>query len=139
MARSTTATPSVAASHRTRLTATSPLLSWLIVLILFTFGVAPVAAQTTTAPSLASLSPCSVRLSSSYIRPLSPRPPCVVHFANIPRSQLNCLIGSIPVTNCTTLDIACQCASEKLSATVTNCMLANCTMQDSLGKFIVSI
>lgn len=49
--------------------------------------------------------------------------------------QLTCLVGGIGRTNCSVLDIDCQCRSTELKAVVTDCLLVNCTMQDGLGEF----
>ncbi|KNG46807.1 cytidine and deoxycytidylate deaminase zinc-binding region [Stemphylium lycopersici] len=45
---------------------------------------------------------------------------------------LICMVSKIPTSDCSLEDTDCICRDEQLSSLVAGCMLANCTMQDSL-------
>jgi len=47
-------------------------------------------------------------------------------------TQLVCMISIIPKSGCTLDDTACVCGNDQIAADVPACMLANCTMQESL-------
>ncbi|KAJ4990484.1 cytidine and deoxycytidylate deaminase zinc-binding region [Stagonosporopsis vannaccii] len=53
--------------------------------------------------------------------------------ADIPPCGLTCLLQTVPAAGCSLLDIECQCKSEELTYSTAACILANCTMADSLG------
>ncbi|KAN0096823.1 hypothetical protein V8E51_015628 [Hyaloscypha variabilis] len=52
--------------------------------------------------------------------------------ANITTCGLSCLVESIPKSNCSLADSACQCKSKILPALTSACLLENCTMHDQL-------
>ena len=47
-------------------------------------------------------------------------------------SQLVCTISALPASGCSVSDVDCICRDTQLAQTVSGCMLANCTMQESL-------
>jgi hypothetical protein len=47
-------------------------------------------------------------------------------------SQLVCMISTVPASGCSPDDMACICGNAELERTTSECMLANCTMQESL-------
>ena len=53
--------------------------------------------------------------------------------ADIPPCGLSCLLETVPAAGCGLLDTDCQCNSEALTYSTAACILANCTMADSLG------
>jgi len=65
-------------------------------------------------------------------------PPCGVcsHLLQAMRlltlSQLVCTISALPASGCSISDVDCICRDTRLAQTVSGCMLANCTMQESL-------
>ena len=69
---------------------------------------------------VADIPPCGVCWSSSH-----------TYSANF--AQLTCLLETVPAAGCSLLDTECQCKSEELTYNTAACMLANCTMADSLG------
>ncbi|OWY51244.1 cytidine and deoxycytidylate deaminase zinc-binding region [Alternaria alternata] len=52
--------------------------------------------------------------------------------ADIPACGLLCMISTVPTSGCALDDTACICSNTEIAAKVSTCMLANCTMQDSL-------
>ncbi|KAK0103168.1 hypothetical protein ONS95_014966 [Cadophora gregata] len=46
--------------------------------------------------------------------------------------SLSCVAQSLPAAGCSLIDADCQCKSKLLSHLTAGCMLANCTMQESL-------
>ncbi|EUC43356.1 hypothetical protein COCMIDRAFT_38676 [Bipolaris oryzae ATCC 44560] len=52
---------------------------------------------------------------------------------DIPECGLVCMISAISTSHCTLEDINCICGDKDLTMRVGSCMVANCTMQDSLG------
>ncbi|KAK1907659.1 hypothetical protein P3342_005987 [Pyrenophora teres f. teres] len=52
--------------------------------------------------------------------------------ADIPPCGLVCTISALPASGCSASDVDCICRDTKLAQTVAECMLANCTMQESL-------
>ncbi|KAL2067592.1 hypothetical protein VTL71DRAFT_2017 [Oculimacula yallundae] len=69
-------------------------------------------------------------------------------FLSIVRAQLNppgglsacalsCVAQTVPAAGCSLDDSACQCSSKPLSLLLSGCMVANCTMQESLGTLIL--
>ncbi|KAG9195625.1 hypothetical protein G6011_00746 [Alternaria panax] len=52
--------------------------------------------------------------------------------ADIPACGLLCMISTVPASGCTLDDTTCICTNTQLAATISACMLANCSMQDSL-------
>ncbi|KAF7447307.1 CFEM domain containing protein [Pyrenophora tritici-repentis] len=52
--------------------------------------------------------------------------------ADIPPCGLVCTISALSVSGCPASDVDCICRDSKLTQTVAECMLANCTMQESL-------
>ncbi|UPX18617.1 uncharacterized protein EKO05_0008911 [Ascochyta rabiei] len=53
--------------------------------------------------------------------------------ADIPPCGLACLLETVPAAGCSLLDTECQCKSQDLTFSTAACILANCTMADSLG------
>ncbi|KAF9694409.1 hypothetical protein EKO04_007689 [Ascochyta lentis] len=53
--------------------------------------------------------------------------------ADIPPCGLTCLLETVPAAGCSILDTECQCKSQELAYSTAACILANCTMADSLG------
>ncbi|OSS45096.1 hypothetical protein B5807_09398 [Epicoccum nigrum] len=53
--------------------------------------------------------------------------------ANVPPCGLACLLQTVPAAGCSLVDTECQCGSEALAYSTAACILANCTMSDSLG------
>ena len=53
--------------------------------------------------------------------------------------QLRCLFIVLPPSGCTATDVDCICASDSLEHDIAACLLANCTMQDSLGMTTLQI
>lgn len=47
--------------------------------------------------------------------------------------QLKCLLDTVPAAGCSLLDTECQCKSLELTYSTAACLLANCTMADSLS------
>ncbi|PVH70010.1 hypothetical protein DL98DRAFT_661375 [Cadophora sp. DSE1049] len=45
---------------------------------------------------------------------------------------LSCVAQTVPAARCSLDDVACQCKSKPLSLLLAGCMVANCTMQESL-------
>jgi hypothetical protein len=54
-----------------------------------------------------------------------------VHLLIIP--QLQCLLVTISGSDCLPTDVDCVCQSQEITRNTADCMLANCTMQESLG------
>jgi hypothetical protein len=54
-----------------------------------------------------------------------------VHLLIIP--QLQCLLSTISDSDCLPTDVDCVCQSQEITRDTADCMLANCTMQESLG------
>ncbi|KAF1920182.1 hypothetical protein BDU57DRAFT_436220, partial [Ampelomyces quisqualis] len=52
---------------------------------------------------------------------------------DIPDCGLQCLVANLPVTGCSLGDVNCICGSKALVHPLAACMLANCTMQETLG------
>lgn len=75
--------------------------------------------------SVANLTLCGVRLGLH----LQTRVGGVAHV-----SQLECLSQTIPQANCSLADARCQCSSPSLPQLTAACLLANCSMHDSLGS-----
>lgn len=48
--------------------------------------------------------------------------------------QLTCLLQTVPAAGCSLIDTACQCGNNELAQATFQCLLQNCTMQDSLGR-----
>ncbi|KAF2708615.1 hypothetical protein K504DRAFT_335103, partial [Pleomassaria siparia CBS 279.74] len=63
--------------------------------------------------------------------------PRALTIADIPGCGIQCLFLTVPVSGCTIEDISCQCHNEDLAHSFSACMLANCTMSDSLDTAIV--
>ncbi|KAH4063994.1 hypothetical protein HBI73_205670 [Parastagonospora nodorum] len=53
--------------------------------------------------------------------------------ADIPACGLQCLFVGLEPSGCAATDIGCICDSTSLEYALATCLLANCTMQDSLG------
>jgi hypothetical protein len=53
------------------------------------------------------------------------------HLLIIP--QLQCLLVKVSESECLPTDVDCVCQSKELTRSISECMLANCTMQESLG------
>jgi hypothetical protein len=47
--------------------------------------------------------------------------------------QLQCLLVKISDSDCLPTDVDCVCQSQELTRDIADCMLAHCTMQESLG------
>ncbi|KAF2179503.1 hypothetical protein K469DRAFT_641054 [Zopfia rhizophila CBS 207.26] len=52
--------------------------------------------------------------------------------ADLPPCGVQCLLSTLPASGCGITDTVCQCGSNKLAQDTSACMLANCTMADSL-------
>ncbi|KAF4810481.1 Satratoxin biosynthesis SC1 cluster protein 4 [Colletotrichum tropicale] len=52
--------------------------------------------------------------------------------SNISTCGLNCLVQSITGSGCDLTNTTCSCASSQLGQLAASCLIANCTMQDSL-------
>lgn len=50
--------------------------------------------------------------------------------------QITCLEYTIPAAGCSIVNTTCQCASTELIATTSNCMLANCSLAETLGEYL---
>ncbi|KAH8882369.1 hypothetical protein GQ53DRAFT_665803 [Thozetella sp. PMI_491] len=53
--------------------------------------------------------------------------------SDIPACGLTCLLRTVPAVGCALTNTTCQCASAPLATLTSECLLANCTMQDQLG------
>lgn len=49
--------------------------------------------------------------------------------------QLSCLTHTIPDVGCTLTNTTCQCSSTRLVQTTSACMMANCTLAETLGTY----
>ncbi|KAK0378299.1 CFEM domain-containing protein [Colletotrichum limetticola] len=58
--------------------------------------------------------------------------------SNISTCGLNCLVQGIAGVGCDLTNTTCSCASTGLGQLVGPCLIANCTMQDSLGEYFQS-
>jgi hypothetical protein len=47
--------------------------------------------------------------------------------------QLTCLLITVPASGCSLSDVSCQCSNAELSRASAACLLANCTMAETLG------
>ncbi|PSR99117.1 hypothetical protein BD289DRAFT_361467 [Coniella lustricola] len=54
---------------------------------------------------------------------------------DLPTCGLACLGQGLEVSGCGLMNVTCQCGSTAQTGAVSKCLLANCTMQDSLGAF----
>ena len=45
-----------------------------------------------------------------------------------------CLAKTVPAAGCTFTDYPCICGSRELAVASSNCVQANCSMADALGK-----
>lgn len=111
-------------------------------LLLFLLFCARSAVAQNSSTGLSSLSQCSVSygrdillLNCTYCGALASSFPTLANPFSLP--QLSCLIEGIGRSGCATLDTTCQCKSQVMEDTSSACLLANCTMQDSLGKCFV--
>lgn len=50
--------------------------------------------------------------------------------------QITCLEYTIPAAGCSRVNTTRQCASTELIATTSNCMLANCSLVETLGEYL---
>lgn len=126
-----------------------------ILLICLLFCSRPTAAQSSaSSPALSNLTQCSVRgsfFSSSCdtLSPLSTFTCCgastrSVQVPHLPDNanalsllQTSCLLEGVSRSGCMALDTTCQCSSAVMKDTTFYCVLANCTMQDSLGESLL--
>ncbi|KAH7128558.1 hypothetical protein B0J11DRAFT_273798 [Dendryphion nanum] len=53
--------------------------------------------------------------------------------SDIPACGITCLFLTVPRSGCSFDDIKCQCENDRLKRDLGACMLANCTMADTLG------
>lgn len=124
-----------------------------LILLCLLFFSRPTAAQSSSSsPALSNLTQCSVRGSflpslatPSLLFPparlVEPQPemfrsPHLPDNANaLSLLQTSCLLEGVSRSGCMALNTTCQCTSAVMKDTMFYCVLANCTMQDSLGKF----
>ncbi|KAF2024235.1 hypothetical protein EK21DRAFT_79147 [Setomelanomma holmii] len=52
---------------------------------------------------------------------------------DIPPCGIQCMFLAVPASGCSLDDTACLCSSKTLANSLSECMLANCTMADTLG------
>ena len=50
--------------------------------------------------------------------------------------QITCLEYTMPVAGCSIVNTTCQCASTEHIATTSNCMLANCSLAETLDEYL---
>ncbi|KAF2786450.1 hypothetical protein K505DRAFT_343799 [Melanomma pulvis-pyrius CBS 109.77] len=63
--------------------------------------------------------------------------PRTLSIDDIPPCGIQCLVLAVPTSGCSLTDVQCQCQSEQLADTLSACMLANCTMAESLDTAVV--